>query len=94
MRNSGVVRHWPQLVYAFSFFLLVTIIFADKSYGYNSPKPNGWKLPKVKHTLPKSPYIYKSPPPPVKHELPYVKPYLHKSPPHSYIYKSPPPPMK
>nr|GEX94852.1 putative extensin domain-containing protein [Tanacetum cinerariifolium] len=88
---SIVLRHWPQLVYAFSFFLLASVVIADKSYGYNSPKPNGWKLPKVKYTLPNSPYIYKSPPPQVKHKLPYVKPYLHKSPPRSYVYKSPPP---
>ncbi|GJX44747.1 ribonuclease H-like domain-containing protein [Tanacetum coccineum] len=33
-------------------------------------------------------------PNPVKHELPYVMPYLHKSPPHSYIYKSSPPPSQ
>ncbi|GKE31195.1 hypothetical protein Tco_1450517, partial [Tanacetum coccineum] len=84
MGNNGVLRHWPQLVYACSFFLLAAIVIADKSYGYNSPKPNGWKLPKVKHTLPKSPYIYKSPPPSLKQKLPYLKPYLHKSPPRSY----------
>ena len=78
METLGVLRHSPQLMYAFVFFLLATIVFADKPYGYSSPEPKGWKSPPNKHTYPKSPYVHKSPP------------HVHKSPPHSYIYKSPP----
>ncbi|GJW37150.1 phospholipase-like protein [Tanacetum coccineum] len=78
MGSFGMLRHWPQVVYAFV-LLLATIDIADKPYGYSSPNPNGRKLPK-------SPYVYKSPPP---------QRYAYKSPPPSrYVYKSPPPPPR
>ncbi|GJX33759.1 putative extensin domain-containing protein [Tanacetum coccineum] len=91
VRDMVTAGQWPQLVYAFAFFLLNTIVIADKPYGYNSPKPNGWKLPPVKHTLPKSPYVYRSPSP---HSPPPPQRYVYKSPPPPphYVYKSPPPP--
>ncbi|PWA45374.1 hypothetical protein CTI12_AA518380 [Artemisia annua] len=69
MGSFGMLRHWPQVVYAFVFLLLATIVIADKPYGYSSSNHNGYKLPPVKHTIPKSPYVYKSPPPPLKTQI-------------------------
>lgn len=92
MGNIRVLRHWPQLVNAFAFFLLATIVLADKPHGYNSRKPNGWKLPHTPHLLESPPlsHIYESPPPPYVYKSP---PPPSPSPPHPYnVYKSPPPP--
>ncbi|PWA69664.1 hypothetical protein CTI12_AA295710 [Artemisia annua] len=105
MRNIRVLRHWPQVVYAFAFFLLATIVLADKPHGYNSPLPPS--------PSPPHPYMYKSPTPPAPSPS-----YVYKSPlapshtprhPYYYIsqhqlskskrstayyYKSPPPPKR
>nr|GEV31050.1 hypothetical protein [Tanacetum cinerariifolium] len=86
MGNIRLLRHWPQLVYAFAFFLLTTIVLADKPHGYNSPKPNGrkspltiYKSPPLPSRFPPHPYVYKSPPPPIP-----SPPYVYKSPPAPY----------
>nr|GEZ62374.1 hypothetical protein [Tanacetum cinerariifolium] len=85
MGNIRLLRHWPKLVYALPFFLLATIVLADRPHGFNSPKPDGrksppppyvYKSPPLPSSLPPHPYVYKSPPPPTP-----SPPYVYKSPP-------------